>query len=62
VRRDPSGVSDDRRLIGFGCFGPIDKASDWIVSRLAEGPSGIVAWGRLFRLVTSPRWHCVIIK
>jgi hypothetical protein len=28
-----------------------DKVSDWIASRLAEGPTGIVAWGS-----TIPLW------
>jgi hypothetical protein len=59
---DPGGTSDDRRLIGFGCFGPNDKVSDWIANRLAEGPTGIVAWVVDYSaLVSSPRWHRVII-
>jgi hypothetical protein len=45
MRLHPSGASDDRKLTGFGCFGPSDKVSDWIASRLAEGPTGIGAWG-----------------
>jgi hypothetical protein len=42
---DPGGASDDRKLNGFGCSSPSDKVSDWIADRLAEGPTGIVAWG-----------------
>jgi hypothetical protein len=42
---DPGGASDDRKLIGFGCFGPSDNVSDWIANRLAEGRTGIVGWG-----------------
>jgi hypothetical protein len=43
---DPSGgESDDSKLTGFICFGPSDKVSDWIADRLAEGPTGLVAWG-----------------
>jgi hypothetical protein len=62
MRIDPGGVSDDRKLTGFGCSGPSDKVSDWIASRLAEGPTGIFAWGvDYFALVSSPRWHCVLI-
>jgi hypothetical protein len=62
MRPDPGGASDDHKLNGFGCFGPGDKVSDWI-SRSASGRSY-----RHFRmgfdyslLVSSPRWHCVII-
>jgi hypothetical protein len=62
MRPDPGGASDERKLAGFGCFGPSNKVSDWIASRLAEGPTGIVAWGVDYSaLVSSPRWHCVII-
>jgi hypothetical protein len=51
VRSDPCGAFDDSKLSEFGCFSPIDKASDWIADRLAEGPTGIVALGgRQFRL------------
>jgi hypothetical protein len=42
---DPGGASDDSILTGYGCFGPSDKISDWIASRLAEGPTGIAVWG-----------------
>jgi hypothetical protein len=42
MRLDPSGSSDGRKLTGFGCFGPSDKRTDWIINRLAEGPTGIV--------------------
>jgi hypothetical protein len=45
VRLDPGGASDDRKLTGFGCLGPSDKVSDWIACQLAEGSTGIVAWG-----------------
>jgi hypothetical protein len=45
MRLDPGGASDDRKLTGFGCFGPSDKVSDWIDSRLAEGFTRIVPWG-----------------
>jgi hypothetical protein len=45
VRLDPDETPDDRKLTGFGCFGPSDKVSDWIADRLAEGPTGIGAWG-----------------
>jgi hypothetical protein len=47
---DPGGASDDYKLTGFGCIGPGDKVSDWIASRLAEGPTGMSHGGRLFRL------------
>jgi hypothetical protein len=56
---DPSGASYDRKLTGFGCFSPSDKVSEWIASRLAEGPTGIIAWEVDYSaLVSSPRWHC----
>jgi hypothetical protein len=45
MRLDPGGASDDRKLTGFGCFGPSDKVSDWIASRLVEGFTRIVPWG-----------------
>jgi hypothetical protein len=45
VRPDPCGASDESKLTGFGCFSPRDKVSDWIADRLAEGPTGIGAWG-----------------
>jgi hypothetical protein len=45
MRLDPGRASDDRKQTGFGCLDPSDKVSDWIVDRLAEGPTGIVAWG-----------------
>jgi hypothetical protein len=62
VRPDPGGESDDSKMTGFGCFGPSDKASDWIADRLVEGSTGIVAWGVNYSvLVSSLRWHCVII-
>jgi hypothetical protein len=62
VTPDPGGASDDGKLTGFGCFSPSDKASDWITSRLADGPTGTFAWGVDYSaLVSSPRWHCVII-
>jgi hypothetical protein len=62
VRLDPDGASDGRKLTGFECFGPSDKVSDWIADRLAEGPTGIVAWVVDYSaLESSPRWHCVII-
>jgi hypothetical protein len=51
MRLNPGGASDARKLTGFGCFGPSDKVSDWIASRLAEGPTGIAAWGP-----TIPPW------
>jgi hypothetical protein len=43
VRPDPGGAFDDSVLIGFGGFSQIDKVSDWIADRLAEGPTGIGA-------------------
>jgi hypothetical protein len=59
---DPDGAADDRKLTGFGCFGPSGKVSDCITDRLAEGLTDIVAFGiDYFALVSSPRWHCVII-
>jgi hypothetical protein len=62
VRPNPGGASDDIKLTGFGCFSPSDKASDWIADRLAEGPTGIGAWGVDYSaVVSSPCWHCVII-
>jgi hypothetical protein len=62
MRLDTGGVSDDSKMTGFGCFSPIDKASDWIADRLAEGPTGVVAWGFDYSVVVpSPRWHCLII-
>jgi hypothetical protein len=53
MRHDPGEASDDCKLTGIGCFGSSDKVSDWIASRLAEGPTGIVAWGS-----TVPPWCC----
>jgi hypothetical protein len=62
VRIDPGGTSDDSKLTGFGCFSPIDKVSAWIADQLAEGPTGIGAWGVDYSaFVSLPRWHCVII-
>jgi hypothetical protein len=62
VKPDPGAASDDIKLPGFGCFGQSDKASDWIADRLAEIPIGIGARGVDYSaLVSSPRWHCVII-
>jgi hypothetical protein len=62
MRLDPGGASDDHKVTGFGCFGPSDKVSDWIAERLAEGRTGIAAWGVEYSAVlSSPRWHCVII-
>jgi hypothetical protein len=64
MRLDPGGASDDSELTGFGCFSPSDKAPDWIIgNRLAEGPTGIVAWGvNHSAVVSSPRWHFLIIS
>jgi hypothetical protein len=45
MRLDPDEAFDDSKLTGFGCFRPSVKASDWIADRLAEGPTGIGAWG-----------------
>jgi hypothetical protein len=45
MRLDPDRASDDPKMIGFGCFGPSDKACDWIADRLAEGATGIAAVG-----------------
>jgi hypothetical protein len=61
VRPDPGGASDDRIPTGLGYFSPSDKVSDWIASRLAEGPTCNGAW-RVYSsaFVSSPRWHCVI--
>jgi hypothetical protein len=62
IRPDPGGASDDSKLTGFGCFNSSDKVSDWIASRLAEGPTGVGAWGVDYSgYVSSPRWHCVTI-
>jgi hypothetical protein len=62
VRPDTGGASDDSKLTGFGCFSPSDKVSDWMADWLAEGPTGIGAWGIDYpALVSSPRWRCVII-
>jgi hypothetical protein len=59
---DPGGASDGRKLTDFGCFGPSDKVSDWTADRLAEGPTDTFACGVEYSaLVSSPRWHCVII-
>jgi hypothetical protein len=44
MRPDSGAASDDSKLTGLGCFSPSDKASDWKADRLAEGPTGIVAW------------------
>jgi hypothetical protein len=62
VRLDPDGTSDDSKLTGCGCFSPSGKVSDWIADRLAQGPTGIGAWGVDYSaLVSLPRWHCVIV-
>jgi hypothetical protein len=56
MRLDPGGAFEDNKLTGFGCFSPSDKASDWIADRLAEGPTGIVAWGIDYSaVISSPR-------
>jgi hypothetical protein len=58
MRPDSGGASDDSKLTGFGCFGPSEKASDWIADRLAEGPTGNGAWRIYYSaVVSSPRWH-----
>jgi hypothetical protein len=57
MRLNPGGASDDRKLTG-----PSDQVFDWMADRLAEGPTGIVSWGVDYSaVVTSLRWHCVII-
>jgi hypothetical protein len=62
VRPDPGEAFDDSKLTDFGCFSSSDEVSDWIADRLAEGPTGIGAWGIYdSAFVSSPRWHCVII-
>jgi hypothetical protein len=62
VRPDPGGASDDSKLTVFGCLGQSDKASNWIADRLTKGFTCIVARGIDYSaLVSSPRWHCVII-
>jgi hypothetical protein len=62
VRPDPGGAFDDSKLTGFGCFCPSDKVTDWVADRLAEGPTGIDAWGVDYSaLLLLPRWHCIII-
>jgi hypothetical protein len=62
VRSVLGGASDDRKLTSFGCFSPSDKVSDWIADRLAEGPTGICAWRVDYSaVVSSRRWHCIII-
>jgi hypothetical protein len=45
MKPEPGGASDDCKLTGFGCFSPSYKVSDWIADRLAEGTTGIAAWG-----------------
>jgi hypothetical protein len=56
VRIDPDGTSDYSKLTGFGCFCPMGKVSDWMTYRLAEGPTGIGAWGVVYSaLVSLPR-------
>jgi hypothetical protein len=42
---DPGVASDDRKMTGFGYFGPSDKVSDWTADRLTEGPICIGARG-----------------
>jgi hypothetical protein len=67
VRLDPSGASDDRKLTGFGCFGPSDKVSDrqaagggpYRQCRMGVDYSGMGV--DYSGTVSSPRWHCVII-
>jgi hypothetical protein len=62
VRPNHGEASDDSKLTGVGCFGPSEKASDWIANRLAEGTTDIVAWGVDYSaVVSSPRWHCEIV-
>jgi hypothetical protein len=62
VRPDPGGAYDDSKLTGSGRFSPSDTASDWIADWLAERPTGMVAWGvDNSTLISSPRWHYVII-
>jgi hypothetical protein len=63
MRLDPGGAFDYSKLTGFWMFSPSDKASDWIADRLAEGPTGIVAPSVVdySTVMSSPRWHCLII-
>jgi hypothetical protein len=38
------------KLTGFVCFGPSDKVSDWMASRLAESIQELSHGRQLFRL------------
>jgi hypothetical protein len=63
MRRDPDGVNlNVKRVPGFGYFGPRKRSSHWTASLLSKGPK----WNAPQRvdfssLVSSPRWHNVII-
>jgi hypothetical protein len=59
VRPYPGGAFDDSKLTGFGCFSPSDKLSDRIADRLAEGPTGIGAWGVVCFALVSHRFGIV---
>jgi hypothetical protein len=62
VRPDLGETSGDSKLTGFGCFSQSGKVSDWMADRLAEGRTGIGAWGVDYSaLMSLPRWHFVII-
>jgi hypothetical protein len=50
VRLDPDGTPDSSKLTGLDILVPIDQVFDWMADRLADGPTGLVARGQLFRL------------
>jgi hypothetical protein len=43
-------------------FGPSDKVLNWMADRLADGRTGLFAWGVDYSAsVSTPRWQCVTI-
>jgi hypothetical protein len=62
VRPDHGGTPDDSKLTGLDAIGPSDQVFDWMADRLAEGPTGRLAWGVDYSAsVSTSRWHRVII-
>jgi hypothetical protein len=42
MRLDPGGASDDRKLTGFGCFGPCSAARTNVVLRIVMSTITVV--------------------
>jgi hypothetical protein len=62
VRPDLDETPDDRKLTGLDDFGSSEQVIDLTADRLANGPTGLAAWGVDYSAsVSTPLWHRVII-